>query len=265
MVNIENYVKQFTNSEPIVYTLRKGGDIKISPVCLGDYFDYQDIVSMFSYDKNSYNNIEFIRMSYLEFLSFLYASSDDLRPIINNGLLLFSKLCLGYNKITFGVDNDKICLVLCDDNNIVERVISPKEFNDIKTIVLNQNNSEYRNEELSEDMKKIVEDYYRIKYQNINVPSLEQKKAFVSSKIGKTFNELNSIPIREFELVYQSCVDNELYIAQKIIQASFKYDIKEDIQFPLYEKKKDPFEEILSGKQDLAIFDGIDGIGKNLN
>lgn len=55
-----------------------------------------------------------------------------------------------------------------------------------------------------------------------------------------------------------------MFIAQKIIQASYKYDV-DDVQFPLYEKKKDPYEEVLKGKENLSMFNGIENVGMGIN
>lgn len=264
MVDIKQLKREFVNCESVKYTLKKGGDIFIKPMLVKNYFDYEDIFQIFSIDKNEFGFIEFIQMSYLQFLYTMMSQRETgLSMLINNSLISFTELCLGYKNINFGIDNNKVSLLLCDDDYNIEKIIKPKEFDDIMKIFLYQNNFLYEEREISSDMKKIMEDYYRIKYQNINIPSFEQKKAFVSSKIHKTFKELNELTIREFELVYQSCVDNELFIAQKIIQASYKYDIG-DVQFPLYEQKKDPYEEILSGKQDLSMLNGIDNIGMGI-
>lgn len=264
MVNIELYEQEFANSEPIIYTLKKGGNIKITPIQLKKYFNYENIVNIFTMEKNEFGSIEFIQMSYLEFLSCLTFSDNLYSDAVKQAIIDFAKLCLGYDKVAFDKDKNKMCLLLCDEKGTIEKVIKPKEFEDIKKIVLYQNDPSYDDREISQDMKQIMKEYYELKYKDMNIPTLEQKKAFVSSKIGKTFKELGELPIREFELVYQSCVDSEIYIAQKIIQGSYKYDVKEDIPFPLYEKKKDPFEEVLNGKSGLSGISGAEGIGQGI-
>ena len=67
-------------------------------------------------------------------------------------------------------------------------------------------------------------------------------------KTGLKMKDINDMSYRSFCLVYQSQVDNDIYFAQKIIQASFKYDVKEDVNYPLFTKKKDKFDEILQNK-----------------
>ena len=66
----------------------------------------------------------------------------------------------------------------------------------------------------------------------------------MSSKMGMPFKELNELTYREFDLIYNASVESEIYIGQKIIQGSYKYEVKEDIRHPLFEQKKDPYAEI---------------------
>ena len=69
---------------------------------------------------------------------------------------------------------------------------------------------------------------------------------------------MNELPYREFELIYDACKDSEIYIGQKIIQGSYKYDVKEDIKHPLFEPKKDPYEELFTDTSTL-VSKGISG------
>lgn len=264
MVNIEQYEQELSNSESIVYSIKKGGELNIHPMLLKNYFDYENMVNIFTIDKNEFGNIEFIQISYLEFFVMMAFSENVYSRYIEKALLDFSNYCLGYERISFDKEKNKMCLLLCDENDNIEKIVRPKEFDDLIKIFLNQNNPNYDDREVSQDMKEIMKEYYELKYKDINIPTLEQKKAFVSSKNGKTFKELGELTIREFELVYQSCVDSEIYIAEKIIQGSYKYDVKEDILFPLYRKKTDPFEEALNGKSGLSGIDGAEGIGQGI-
>ena len=61
--------------------------------------------------------------------------------------------------------------------------------------------------------------------------------------------EINEMAYRTFHFVYQSALGSEMFLANKIIQASFKYDIKEDIKHPLLTEKIDPYKEIFADKE----------------
>lgn len=139
-----------------------------------------------------------------------------------------------------------------EDNMTIKWVISSKEFDDIIKIILSYNDINYDDRYINPDVKKLAEEYYSVKYRDINTPTLEKQKAFVSSKIGKSFKELNELPYREFNLIYEACKDSEMYIAQKIIQGSYKYDVKEDVVHPLFEKKKDMYSEIFTDTSTLS-------------
>ena len=47
---------------------------------------------------------------------------------------------------------------------------------------------------------------------------------------------------RYFDFVYNSCVSNDLYFAQKMIQASYKYKVDKDVVHPLFEEKASKFD-----------------------
>jgi hypothetical protein len=158
------------------------------------------------------------------------------------------KLCLKEENILV---RDKE-IIICDDDKTVKYIISSKEFDDISKIIQAQNDPNYDDRYVSPEVKELMQDYYKTKYKDVVSPSLEKKKAFVSSKTGKTFSQLNDIPYREFELIYDACKDSEIYIGQKIIQGSYKYEVKEDIKHPLFEPKKDPYEELFEDTSVLA-------------
>lgn len=252
------YEQYIINGENVEYQLRKGGILYIKPIILKNYFEYTAISSMLLLQKNEIDNGKYISSSFIDFLNDIQDSDGN---YIKYCIIKMSELCFGYDKIAFVEDNGRLCFALCDDNSTIEKIIRPKEFEEIKKIILYQNNIDYDDREISEDMKKIVNQYYEIKYKDINTPSLEMKKAFVSSKIGKFSKELNELTIREFDLIYKNCIDSENYYADKIIQGSYKYDVKENILHPLFVKKKDIYEEVLSGKSDLAMLDGMENVG----
>ena len=94
-----------------------------------------------------------------------------------------------------------------------------------------------------------------------NHGTLEEKKAYVTSRTGIDINTINEMTYRYFDLVYSSSVNNDLYFAQKMVQCSYKYDVKEDVRHPLFEPPKDPYAEIF---EDTGILGekGISGADK---
>ena len=201
-------------------------------------------------------------MSYLEFLFNLV----NVDITYNNSLIEICRLSLGYEKIAIGIHNNKKCLLLCDEENTVKYILTSKEFDDIIKIILNQNNANYDNRYVNPEVRELMEEYYKVRYNNIRTPSLEEKKAYVVSKTGINIVQINDMPYRLFDLIYNSCINSEIYFAQKMVQCSYKYEVKEDVKHPLFEPKKDPYAEIF---EDAGILKekgitGADGLN-NLN
>lgn len=254
MVNLEMLEKlYFCNSLNVPYKLKKGGEIEIKPIKVKDYPIYEIASEILTYNKNESTNIEILQMSYLEFLvKYIFTMENGDEKI--QDLIWLAKNCLGYDYISIEVDKNKPVITLCKEDGTVEKIINRKEFDDIKKIILNQNNPKYDNRYISPDVREMLNEYIKVQYKDGYIPTLEQRKAFVSSKTGRTFAELNELPYREFDLVYDANVNSEIYIAQKIIQGSYKYEVKEDIKHPLFSKPHDIYSElfkdtsVLSGK-----------------
>ena len=258
MVDIKDLeLRYFCNGYDVPYKVKEGGELNIKPILVKDYPYYEIAKSILEIPKNETNNIEIIKMSYLEFLFNIIEGSEEYK----NLFVKICELCFGYVNIGIVEHNKRKCVVLCDDKEIIKYIITPKEFDDISKIILNQNDSNYDGRYVNPEVREIMEQYYKVKYSNSRHPSLEEKKAFVTSKTGIDIETLNNMVYRYFDLVYSSNVNSEMYIAQKIIQGSYKYDVKEDIKHPLFEPKKDPYAEIF---EDTSILGekGINGADK---
>ena len=90
-------------------------------------------------------------------------------------------------------------------------------------------------------MRKAMEDYYSLKFKNQYMPTLEEKKAFLSFKSGLTLQQINEMTYRFFEIAYTQCVNVDTFFSQKILQASEKYKV-DDLVYPLFKKKDSQFD-----------------------
>lgn len=250
MIDIEQLeLLYFSNYVPCPYILQNGGKLLIYPIKVRDCQIYNVYNQILQIKKNEISDIEIIQMSYLEFLVKKLFTQDEnykyqLSWIINK--------CLGYKYVSFEYNKGKIVVCLLekqDDDFIVDKIISKKEFDDIIEIILNQNDPNYDGRYVIPEIREMVEEYYSIKYKDINSPTLEKQKAFVSSKIGILSKDLIEISYREFIDIYNANVDSEIYIGQKIIQGSYKYEVKEDVQHPLFTKKKDKYEQAFVSRE----------------
>lgn len=233
-------LRYFCNGYNVPYNIKNGGIIEIKPILVKDYPFYESSKGLLEINKNEINDINVIKMSYLEFIFNLIVMDAT----YNNALIELCKLALGYEKIAVGTHNDKKCLLLCDEDNIVKYIITSKEFDEISKIILNQNDANYDNRYVNPEVKELMAEYYKVKHHDVRNPSLEEKKAYVVSKTGMGINQLNDMSYRLFDLIYNSCVNSEIYFAQKMVQCSYKYEVKEDVKHPLFEPKKDPYAEI---------------------
>lgn len=262
MVDLETLrLKYFCNGFDVPYALKNGEIINIKPVLVKDYPYYEYATPILEIRKNETSDIEIIQMSYLDFLLKKLLPNDK---DSQNRLVTICSLCFGYDYISIGVDSKKKSLLyLCNENGEIQKIISSKDFDDIIKIILNQNDSNYDNQYVSPEVRELMSVYYKNKYGDVTTPTLEQKKAYVCSKLGKAFKDLNDVTYREFDMIYTAALNSEIYIGQKIIQGSYKYDVKQDVRHPLFEPKKDPYAELFTSTSTLAN-KGISGV-ENLN
>lgn len=253
------------NGYDIPYKLQDGNVITIRPIKVKDWAVFDASTSILQLDKNSINDIEVISMSYLKFLiekvirpEEAYDESDR---ISSSYLYNVMSLSTGYGAFTYGYESNKPYLLVCDEDDTILYKISQKDFDDISSLILNYNYVEYDDRYVDPDVKELMQEYYKAKYNNSTSPSLEKRKAYVVSKTGYRWDEINEMSYREFSLIYSALVEAEEYMARKIVQASQKYDVKEDVVNPLYEKKKDPYSAIFEDTSVLA-GKGISGADK---
>ena len=229
----------FSNNKPIPFKLKYNNYIiYIKPVTVEMSAFYHDNIGILLIDKNVENSVEIISMSYLQYLTDVLFVDEEYQKM----LVTILNISLGDEYVyTMGHDEKgKVYLGIVKDNKTVSR-ITPKEFDKISDIILNYNDPNFENRHISTDMRKAMEEYYRIKFKDQYMPTLEEKKLFVSFKSGLTLKEINEMAYRHFEIMYNQCVNNDIFFSQKILQASEKYKI-DDLVYPLFKKKESRFD-----------------------
>lgn len=244
--------KYFSNIYDVPYDLKKGGKIFIKPVLLKDSELYDWAKQILEIDKNSTGNIEIIQSSYLKFLiDYYFIGVEGSENLLRNLI----KLCLGFEYIAFAKDKGKPCIAIydgCEEGSTLTHIINQKEFDDIKTIILFQNNPSYDDRYVNPEVKEMLAEYYKVKYNNMNVPTMEKKKGFVSSKTGKTFKELNEISYREFCIIYDELLAQDNYYIYKIVASNFQDTKINEVLHPLFAKKHDIYEELFTSTSALS-------------
>lgn len=231
----------FANSTPIPFEVKDGGYIlHIQPVKVGVYPFYRDNIGVLTIDKNSISDAKVISMSYLQYLVEIVLPQYE---EYQRALFKILSISLGdeYHYTIGHFDNGKVYLGVYQDAKCLCR-ITAKEFDKIKDIILHYNDREYDDRYISDDLRKAMEDYYKIKFKDRYIPTLEEKKAFVVFKSGLPLNQLNEMSYRYFDIIYNHCVNNDLFFSQKIIQASEKYKVNDEIVYPLFKKKENKFD-----------------------
>ena len=255
----------FQNDEPIPYRLKNvvnvdgsvsqdGYDLFIKPIKVKDWSIFNNCLDIIMHELQDYNSVEIIQMSYLEFLLNVLLEQVSDEEIGENAFKLSTilSMSLGIYEARKGKFKDRPCLTIHDENGVALAIITHKEFNEIKKIILFQNIINYDDRYLSPEIKKEIAEYEKIKYSNDNIvnPTLEKQKVFVISKTGISMKDINDMTYRTFTQVYNYNVNVDLYFAQKILQASQKYDMKEDAIHPLFKKEEDRLKSAFVSKSD---------------
>jgi hypothetical protein len=243
---LRNYqLLYFQNELPVPLQL-KNGKIDIYPIMVKDWSIFEGSLGVLQIDKNKTNNIEQIQMSYMDFLFHLIEQDEQYKNMLVTVLLMSFRA----ERIGFIRENNKPYIIVADDKQIVTAKISAKEFNKIKDIIFYYNINDYNDIDVSEDVRKLAQEYYKIKNGDSYSPTLEEQKIYVIAKTGMSMQEVNNMAYRTFNMVFKSALDSEMFLANKIIQASFKYEIKEDVTHPLFTRKKNPYEDVFANKEE---------------
>lgn len=243
MVDVEKLrILYFQNDIPVPYKLKSGYELNIYPVKVKDWGYFENSIPILTIKKNEINDINIIQMSYLQFIHEVLIPSEELYQH-----MFFNIMSKSLHEQIFYLDKSKgkSVVVVGGDNGEIKALINHKEFDEISKIILFQNIVDYDDRDISPEVRGLMEEYQKLKNQDLGSPTLERKKVYVIGKTGISMSELNEMTYRTFSQVYSSELESELYVAQKMIQASPKYDTgKENVVHPLFEKKKDPYEEM---------------------
>lgn len=257
----------FSNDIPCIYNINKNTIVTLYPIKVKDWGVFEKSFDLISYKKNEIPDVEIIQMSYLEFLYQVIIIGNA----FNNGE--YVNMALG-NFIHY-VLHEEECSVRCVNNvweivildgKTVKYSISSKEFEQLMKVVMYQNIFEYDDREISADVRDLYNTYVKATNANYRHPSLEEQKTYVMANSGYSMSDINEMSYRVFTQIFNHDVNIVNYISDKIIQASSKYQVDEDIIHPCYAKKKDKYAVLFTDASTLAK-KGIDGASQlaNLN
>lgn len=239
--------KYFCKNYEVPFRLKCNSFIYLYPIKVRDWDIFEECFDILSIDKNKTQDPKIIQMSYLKFLFFLIERKDLVSEEIKTKLYLTLKLCFREKDIRLGYDKGKPVIIICEDDKIKAK-ITAKEFNDIKRIIFYQNIENYDDEEISEDIKKIINEYKQVKNGNIIPLTLEDKLIFLGNEIGKDTNELLNMTYREFSKRFSMSVDKMDYVINKTAELSGNFKVDKPMPHLLYKDKTGKYDKYFVDK-----------------
>lgn len=252
MVNIKKIEKEyFYFNKPVPYDLKYGGTIKIYPILIEDWHLFNDCYSILTFNKMEIPIPEIIQMSYLQFLLEVLCgdkndeNESEERIANTNKLIELLKLCIHTkDKINFLKDEkNKPNIVLCDSKDNIKLIISPKDFDDIKKIILYQNLPNYDDTYISKDIRDVINETIKTKEGNFEQVTLEDKMAFLGNEIGLTNNDMAKMTYREFDIRYNMAVERMDYQINKTAEYVGNVKFNKKIEHLLRRTKKNKLDE----------------------
>lgn len=260
----------FSKGKPCPYKLKSGIEILIYPILVRDCELYDDCKTILELDKRNINDEKIIQMSQLAFLDYTFhqdiiIDEQTQTTMGYNELQKFKgifSLCLHEDYVAVTQDNNGKFIVLVadkkdesngenEDDFIIKYTISNKDYINISKIILFQNDANYDDEYISPDVLKEYNAMMEIKMKGINAPTLERRKIFVLSRYRCSLEEIENMTYRMFELLYNEYLDIEQYYVDNMYKTAYKFDIKENISYPLFRPKKDKFKDLFMNKESL--------------
>ena len=275
MENIKEYIEKYVAfGKPVQYH-----GLSVKPVLVKDFYQFNDAKNVLLIDKNKIPDVEIIQMTYLHFLTLMIIDRADMREDFltilaltlglrydsekrntsfePNEVLAYqtrkdeSTLIINGWDVGFRICENQTFLQLYNGSDMVE--INDDQFNDLKDIILFQNIHDYDNMEMSDDFRKIVEEYYAIKNKDVIIPTLEDRMMAVVVSSSYTLEQLYELPLRLFDALFEYSVSKLEYQVNKLIVNLAQGEIKGfKLSHWVYKTKKDKYSEIFTNAQDLV-------------
>lgn len=275
MDNIKEYVDKYVTLQKTVPLY----NLQIKPVLVRDFFQFNNAKDVLNIEKNKIPNIEIIQMTYLRFLLTIMIEQDGFKedfltilalslgvkydatkrnPSFEPNEILTQQTRKGESEVwingwdvRFRLSDDKVVLCLYDDEDLVE--IDDAQFDDLRKVILFQNIYKYDDTEMSDDFRRVVEEYYRLKNKDIVLPSLEDRLMAVCVSSAYKLEELYTMPLRLFDALLEYSVDKLEYQVNKLIVNLAQGKVEGlHLSHWVYKTKKDKYSEIFTDAQDLV-------------
>ena len=246
-VNIEQLKKYFFKGLPIEY-LTKYGSVNIYPILVDEWDIFENNYDILLQEKNKIPIPEIIQMSYLQFLIEVLFIEEKYQ----NKFRKIMSLCLHEKNLNIRYIDNKYYVVITDDDKNIKTMINYKDFDNIKKIILYKNIDGYDDEEISDDVKKVMEDYLKLTNGNYEPVTLEDKLIFLGNETGLKLNDMLQMTYREFTKRFDMAVSRMDYTINRTAELSGNVKFEQPIEHILYKKKKNKFEKFFVKKDEIS-------------
>lgn len=238
----------FWFDKPVPYKVTDGKIVTISPVSVEDsemFLSWMDIISI---DKNALNDVQYISMSYLEFLitSLIVKAPKEVSKYTILKLASILRLCLGWEgEINIGYNERKKPVLLYKDI-----VVSTKQFEDIRRIILYQNLLDFDDSYVNPDIKQAMAEVDEIKSKGIDYPNLERKMAIITAHTGLSKAEQMKMTYRSHTALMKEVYGEVDYLSARIGVMVGNMFSKNKIDFEdwIYRKKHNKYEQYFTAE-----------------
>lgn len=246
------YLQELTFDDPI-----RAYNFSFFPVKVKDYFKFIASSSVLKIKKDRSTDARIISMTYNEYLANLLAQEllekDKEEKIVLWQIYTLFGLVLRDESLDirpYVTKRNKLALQI---NGVP---LTGKQFDDIKDIILFQNDPNYTGIELNEDLENELEVADRLRSHNKVLVDMERQILSLVVGTGMDVDSIKNLSIRKFSLLQKMKNAEIEYKINRTGEVGGMVKFKEQIQHFLTEDEKDPFDDRL---MNYAVFKGMFG------
>jgi len=238
--------------------------LEIKPILIRDYYDFALSQNVLNIDKSKTNDLNIIKMTYLDYLYYLMVNEDK---YVIASFMKIMELCLGLNLNEWRLDYDDKKRMKIVTTKTYEKIIrhdegrkpitktvtieiNYKQFDELRKIINFQNFIDYDDSFISDDVRQAISDYNQMVNKDIESPTLEKMIACIQTN-GFAKKDILNMTYRSFKLLLDT-IDNKLtYQIMKTGEMSGMVTFKEPISHWIYKKKQDKIAECFGSREKL--------------
>lgn len=218
---MEQYEVYFTYDSPIPYK-----NVLIYPVSVHSYLEFYSCLNCLLLEKNNTNDINIIRMSYLDYL-FYIAEQDIKNEIFIDMLGYLFKLIFKEQEYNFYRSNNGYIYFtinnqdfLSQDFDEIKKIICQQYFIDCEELLLDSNVMKHLNEAVEYNQKH-----------SVDAPTFEELIVAYHLYNGYDYEKIYNLSVRKFRMAIDRMCLTEDYKIFRTAELSGMVTFKESIQY----------------------------------